>query len=79
MKPKIGRPKLDVTRAVLIGARFTPAEAHVIEAAAAEAHQVKSDWIRQVLLAAAGRQPAANPPSGSAPLVFSSQDPEFLD
>jgi hypothetical protein len=53
MKPKLGRPKQDVIREVLIGARFTPAEAKIIGCAVKQSKKVKSDWIRETLLAAA--------------------------
>jgi hypothetical protein len=53
MKRKLGRPKQDVVREVLIGARFTADEALVIGKAVKRSKQVKSDWIRDTLLAAA--------------------------
>jgi hypothetical protein len=53
MKPKIGRPKQDVIREVLIGARFTVAEAQTIGRAVRQSKKVKSTWIRETLLAAA--------------------------
>jgi hypothetical protein len=55
MKAKIGRPRLEVTRSVLIGARFTAEEAQQIESAVSELTQGKSEWIREVLLSAAGK------------------------
>jgi hypothetical protein len=79
MSAKIGRPKLEVTRAVLVGARFTAAEAEQIAKAARESQQVKSEWIRQALLAAAGNslvRPAA--PLASA-AVSGLKGDEFLD
>jgi hypothetical protein len=53
MKPKMGRPKQDVIREVLIGARFTPAEAKIIGRAVRQSKKVKSNWIRDTLLASA--------------------------
>jgi hypothetical protein len=58
MSSRLGRPKLDVTRTVLLGARFTPEEARAIESAARTSSGTKSDWIRQVLLSAAGFGPS---------------------
>jgi hypothetical protein len=80
MKAKMGRPRLEVTRAVLIGARFTPEEAALIEKFVSDSKRVKSDWIRETLLAAAGA-PAERPvlPPSSAPSVFQQASEGFLD
>lgn len=61
MKAKIGRPRLEVTRSVLIGARFTEEEALLIATAVSRLPQGKSEWIREVLLAAAGKIPGFGP------------------
>jgi hypothetical protein len=55
MKNKMGRPKLPKgeVKGVLIGARFSPDEARRVETAAKRANQVKSQWVRTSLLAAA--------------------------
>jgi hypothetical protein len=54
MKPKMGRPLLPDGRAkdVLIGARFAPDEAEQVHNAVKRAKQVKSEWVRTVLLSA---------------------------
>ena len=83
MKARIGRPRLEVTRCVLIGARFTAEEAQQIESAVSRLSQGKSEWIREVLLAAAGKiegpQPAL-PPSPPPVAIALPQDEEtFLD
>ena len=81
MNARIGRPKLDVTRSVLVGARFTADEARQILNAAHRANRGKSQWIREVLLAAAGADtgPGSNPPL-PAPHVLPEQPSEgFLD
>lgn len=56
MKIKVGRPKLPKGDAkdVLIGARFAPDEAEKVEKAARRASQNRSEWVRSVLLNAAG-------------------------
>ncbi len=79
MQAKIGRPKLDITRTVLIGARFTPEEAREIEQAVAGAGKVKSDWIRELLLAAARSGAAAPLPPPAPSVPFAQPDSEFLD
>lgn len=56
MKPKqMGRPKLakGEAKGVLIGARFAPDEAKTVHDAVKRSGLVKSDWIRNTLLAAA--------------------------
>jgi hypothetical protein len=80
MKAKMGRPRQEITRAVLIGARYTPEEAALIEKAVSDSKRVKSDWIRETLLAAAGA-PGGRPvlPPPSAPSVFQQANEEFLD
>jgi len=40
-------------KGVLIGARFSPPEAKIVEDAARRARKVKSDWVRMCLLSAA--------------------------
>jgi hypothetical protein len=54
MKPKMGRPPLPkgTTKGVLIGARFAPDEAEQVQNAVKRAKQVKSEWVRTVLLSA---------------------------
>ena len=54
MKPKMGRPPLPEGKAkgVLIGARFAPEEAEQVHKAVKRAKQVKSEWVRTVLLSA---------------------------
>jgi hypothetical protein len=80
MKAKMGRPKLEVTRDVLIGARFTAVEAEQIAAAAAASKRVKSEWIRRALLAAAGSVDGATPvPPPKAPTTFDRPSDDFLD
>ncbi len=76
---KGGRPKLEITRDVLIGARFTAAESDVIEAAARRLQLVKSDWIRQTLLGAAAQTSTPDAPAGIAPSSSELVHPEFLD
>jgi hypothetical protein len=81
MKAKLGRPKLDVTRDVLIGARFTPEEAALIDQVVKESGSVKSDWIRAVLLEAAGAKRESGQaarPAQTAP-IYAGVDEEFLD
>lgn len=58
MSRKVGRPKLTKAEAkgVLIGARFSPPEAKRVEDAVKRAQKVKSEWVRECLLAAT--QPA---------------------
>src|SRR5947207_5943983 len=55
MKPKMGRPKQPKSRskAILIGARFSPIESKQVHAAAMRSKKEKSQWIRSTLLAAA--------------------------
>lgn len=55
MSRKAGRPKLNKSEAkgVLIGARFSPPEAKIVEDAVKRANQVKSEWVRSCLLSAA--------------------------
>jgi len=55
MSNKIGRPKLPKAEAkgVLIGARFSPPEALAVVNAVKRAKQVKSEWVRTILLSAA--------------------------
>ena len=55
MGKKMGRPRLNQTEAkgVLIGARFSPPEARLVEDAVKKARKVKSDWVRACLLSAA--------------------------
>jgi hypothetical protein len=52
---KLGRPKLakGEAKGVLIGARFAPYEANQVHDAIKRSGQVKSDWIRNILLQAA--------------------------
>lgn len=52
---KLGRPKLakGEAKGVLIGARFTPDESKEVHQAVKQSGQVKSEWIRNVLLGAA--------------------------
>jgi len=54
MKPKMGRPRLPEGKAkgVLIGARFAPDEAEQVHSAVKRSKQVKSEWVRTVLLSA---------------------------
>ena len=65
---------------MLIGARFTPEEAVLIEKAVSDSKRVKSEWIREALLAAAGA-PSARPvaPPPSPPNVFEQPSEGFLD
>ena len=79
MKSKIGRPKLEVTRTVLIGARFAPKEAKLIEAAARHTGQVKSKWIRESLLRAAGRPQSDQAVPSARQVVVQPSDAGFLD
>jgi len=55
MSKKAGRPRLakGEAKGVLIGARFSPPEAKIVEDAARRARKVKSDWVRMCLLSAA--------------------------
>jgi hypothetical protein len=54
MKKKMGRPRLaESAKDVLIGARFGPEEAKKVTAAVKRAGVVKSQWVRNTLLAAA--------------------------
>ena len=55
MSKKVGRPKLTKAeaRGVLIGARFSPPEAKLVIEAVKRARKVKSEWVRESLLAAA--------------------------
>jgi len=55
MKTKMGRPRLPKGEAkgVLIGARFAPDEAQTVTQAVKRAGQIKSAWVRTVLLSAA--------------------------
>jgi hypothetical protein len=78
MTAKLGRPKLEVTRTVLIGARFTPEEAGQIDVAVARSGRVKSDWLREVLLAAARETRSQSATPVSSQTVFE-QASEFLD
>ena len=58
----MGRPALPKgeTKDTLIGARFSPDETRVVNAAVKRAGQIKSDWIRKALLsAAAGDKPVS--------------------
>ena len=52
---KLGRPKLakGEAKGVLIGARFAPDESKIVHEAIKRSGLVKSDWIRNTLLAAA--------------------------
>ncbi len=54
MKKKMGRPPIvpGQTKGVLIGARFSPDEAKRVHDAVKRAKQVKSEWVRTVLLSA---------------------------
>jgi hypothetical protein len=83
MTTRPGRPRQEITRDVLIGARFTPQEAEWIDAAVQNAGQVKSDWIRTVLLAAAQQNvPSPIPPSSgiqAAAAQYENGLDEFLD
>jgi hypothetical protein len=78
MKAKLGRPPLEVTRDVLIGARFTADEATLIERAVAASRQNKSDWIRTFLLAAADAPKRRPVPSPVAAVALEINE-EFLD
>jgi hypothetical protein len=55
MSNKLGRPKLPKVevRGVLIGARFSPPEAKAVTDAVKRTKKVKSEWVRNALLAAA--------------------------
>ena len=55
MKSKMGRPKLPKgeVKGVLLGAKFAPEEAKLVETAVKRAGQGKSEWIRKTLLSAA--------------------------
>ena len=55
MKPKMGRPKLPKgeVKTILIGAKFAPDEAKLINAAVKRKNTDKSKWIRKTLLSAA--------------------------
>lgn len=54
MSKKLGRPKLrnQDKKGVLIGARFSPAEAKQVSEAAKQAKLTKSQWVRGTLLTA---------------------------
>jgi len=56
MKKKMGRPTLPKGEAkgVLIGARFSPDESKRVNDAVKRSKQGKSEWIRAMLLTAAG-------------------------
>jgi len=56
MKKHAGRPKIGTQNAkgVSVTVRFTPPEAKQLEQAIRQTRQTKSDWIRQILLSAAG-------------------------
>jgi hypothetical protein len=80
MNAKLGRPKLDVTRNVLIGARFTPDEARQIDEAVSPSGKLRSEWIRELLLGAANACAQTEP--ARAPVTiegFQEPDEEFLD
>jgi hypothetical protein len=79
MKAKMGRPKLDVTRAVLIGARFTTEEAELIKAAVSRSKRVKSEWIREALLSAVGASPTETEVPPASSVVFQAASEGFLD
>jgi hypothetical protein len=83
MNTRPGRPRQDITRTTLIGARFTSQEAEWIHAAVQKAGQVKSDWIRAALLGAAGQDvPLPRTPSMELPtksVAFDHGLGEFLD
>ena len=55
MSKKAGRPRLKKAefKGVLIGARFSPDEAKLVNEAAKRSKQGKSQWLRNVLLNAA--------------------------
>ncbi len=78
MKAKLGRPKLEITRSVLAGARFTPEEANLIDGAAAGSGRTKSEWIREILLSAAGAGSANPSRAGSGSVGLGTGD-DFLD
>jgi hypothetical protein len=63
MNKKMGKSRLleKETKGVLIGARFSPPEARVVEDAARRSQKVKSEWVRQMLLLAAGATPSWGP------------------
>jgi len=56
MKKHAGRPKIGTQNAkgVSVTVRFTPPEAKQLEQAIRQTRQSKSEWIRQILLAASG-------------------------
>jgi len=56
MKKRVGRPKIGTQNAkgVMVAVRFTPPEAKQLGEAIRQSRQRKSDWLRQVLLSAAG-------------------------
>jgi hypothetical protein len=76
MPGRLGRPKLDVTRTILIGARFTPEEAQQIHAGLQQRGRVKSEWIREVLLGALGVAP--QPAGAPLPPPASSEQAEMM-
>ena len=55
MSAKMGRPRLPKAKAkgVLIGARFAPPDARIVISAVNRSKQVKSEWVRLMLLKAA--------------------------
>jgi len=55
MKKKMGRPKIGTENAKdrVFAARFTPAEAHLIENTIAKVGVGKSEWVRNALLSSA--------------------------
>ena len=62
MKSKMGRPKLpkgDV-KDILLGAKFAPDEAKLVETAVKRSGNGKSEWIRKALLFAAGSDKPAS-------------------
>ena len=81
MSARLGRPKKDITRTVLIGARFTPEEAERIGAAVGGGN--KSDWIRAMLLGAGGQESLseASEPSKEPvlPSIYEPSETGFLD
>ena len=77
---KIGRPKLEVTRDILVGARFTAEECRYIDKAVGFARKTRSEWIRGVLLGAAGVKPApVEEQDVVRPVAFDATEEDFLD